>query len=59
MQKAKWSLGLAALYIGCQFIAAEVAAYTYNDMEYAQEETTAYPRGKIVEYTNSEEFCKR
>ena len=59
MQKAKWSLGFAALYIGCQLIVAQVTAYTYNDKEYAQEDIQTYPRGKIVAYTNNEEFCER
>ena len=59
MRKAKISLGLAALYIGAQILVAEVTAYMYDGTEYSQEETTLYPRGRIVEYTNKEEFCKR
>ena len=59
MKKAKRSLGFAALYIGVQIIAAQVTAYVYDGETYDKEEITLYPRGRIVEYTNKEEFCKR
>ena len=59
MRKAKISLGLAALYIGAQILVAEVTAYMYDGETYDKEEITLYPRGRIVEYTNKEEFCKR
>ena len=59
MRKAKISLGLAALYIGAQILVAEVTAYVYDGKNYDKEEITMYPRGRIVEFTNKEEFCKR
>ena len=59
IKKAKISLGLAALYIGAQILVAEVTAYVYDGETYEKEEITMYPRGRIVEYTNKEEFCKR
>ena len=59
LRKAKISLGLAALYIGVQIVAAEVTAYVYDGKTYDKEEITLYPRGRIVEYTDKEEFCKR
>ena len=59
MRKAKISLGLAALYIGAQILVAEVTAYVYDGETYEKEEITLFPRGRIVEYTNKEEFCKR
>ena len=60
MRKAKISLGLAALYIGVQILASGVtASYEYDGETYEQEEITLYPRGRIVEYTDKEEFCKR
>jgi hypothetical protein len=58
MRKAKISLGLAALYIGAQILVAEVTAYVYDGKNYDKEEITMYPRGRIVEFTNKEEFCK-
>ena len=59
IKKAKISLGLAALYIGAQILVAEVTAYVYDGETYEKEEITLFPRGRIVEYTNKEEFCKR
>ena len=59
IKKAKISLGLAALYIGAQILVAEVTAYVYDGETYEKEEITMFPRGRIVEYTNKEEFCKR
>lgn len=59
VKKAKWSLGLAVLYVCAQLVLAEILPYEYQDTKYAKQEITKYPRGQIVEYTNDEEFCKR
>jgi Ca2+/Na+ antiporter len=40
-----------------QVITAEVAKYSYGGESWAQEDISKYPRGKIVEYTNLDEFC--
>ena len=42
-----------------QVITAEVAKYSYGGESWAQEDISKYPRGKIVEYTNLDEFRHR
>lgn len=42
---------------GCVVLAAE--NYWYDNEEYDKMRVKNYPRGRIVEYTNLEEFCDR
>jgi len=36
---------------------AVAATYWYEGKEYEKTQTKYFPRGRIVEYTNLEEFC--
>jgi len=49
------------LFVGVMSVQAVVVAgtYWYNGEEFEKTQVTYFPRGRIVEYTNLEEFCDR
>ena len=51
----------SVLFCGCLIVQATVVAatYWYNGEEFEKTQVTYFPRGRIVEYTNLEEFCDR
>lgn len=58
LSKVKTSLlllGAVVLVQGCTV----AAAYYYEGEEYEKRQIKLFPRGRIVEYTNLEEFCDR
>ena len=49
-------LGAVVLVQGCTVAAT---TYFYEGEEYEKRQIKLFPRGRIVEYTNLEEFCDR
>lgn len=54
--KAKLAVGAAAA-IGC--LQVVTAQYSWDDQEYSQMFQHTFPKGRVVEFTNREEFCHR
>lgn len=58
LSKVKVSFALLAVVLTVQGIVV-AATYYYEGEEYDKMMITTFPRGRIVEYTNLEEFCDR
>ena len=58
LSKVKTSFALLLLVLAVQGLAV-TTSYYYQDEEYDKMMITTFPRGRIVEYTNLEEFCSR
>ena len=58
LKRVKTSFVLLAVVISIQ-ICVVVAEYYYDKEEFEKMSITYFPRGRIVEYTNLEEFCHR
>ena len=56
LSKTKTSMGLLVCMLCIQGCAV-AATYWYEGKEYEKTQTKYFPRGRIVEYTNLEEFC--
>ena len=63
--RAQCVIGTFLVFNCVQMIILQVAAYipqesyTWDGIQYSQTIETVYPRGKIVEFTNNEQFCHR
>ena len=58
LKRVKTSFALLAVVVSAQMCAV-VANYYYEGEEFEKMSITYFPRGRIVEYTNLEEFCHR
>ena len=58
LSKVKTSLGLLGVILAAQGCVV-AASYYYEGAHYAERDIKLFPRGRIVEYTNLEEFCDR
>ena len=58
LSKVKVSFALLAFVLTVQGFVV-TATYYYEGEEYDKMMVTYFPRGRIVEYTNLEEFCDR
>ena len=58
LSKVKTSFALLCIVLTVQG-AVVTAAYYYEKEEYDKMVIKTFPRGRIVEYTNLEEFCDR
>ena len=58
MKRVKCSFALLAFVLSVQG-GLVAASYYYDGEEFDKISIQYYPRGRIVEYTNLEEFCHR
>ena len=58
LSKVKTSFALLVLVLTVQGFVV-TASYFYEKEEYEKMMVTTFPRGRIVEYTNLDEFCDR
>ncbi len=59
LSKVKTSLLLLGAVLTVQGCTVMAANYMYDGEEYEKRQIKYFPRGKIVEFTNLEEFCDR
>ena len=59
LSKVKTSLLLLGAVVLVQGCTVAATTYFYEGEEYEKRQIKLFPRGRIVEYTNLEEFCDR
>ena len=59
LSKVKTSLLLLGVVLTVQGCTVAASKYLYEGEEYEKRQIKLFPRGRIVEYTNLEEFCDR
>lgn len=59
LSKVKTSLLLLGAVVLVQGCTVAATTYYYEGEEYDKRQIKLFPRGRIVEYTNLEEFCDR
>ena len=59
LSKVKTSLLLLGAVVLVQGCTVAASTYFYEGEEYEKRQIKLFPRGRIVEYTNLEEFCDR
>ena len=59
LSKVKVSFALLCGVLAVQGVVIAAGPYWYEGEEYEKMQIKLFPRGRIVEYTNLEEFCDR
>ena len=59
LSKVKTSFAILCGVLATQTCVFAAQSYWYDGEEYEKMQVKLFPRGRIVEYTNLEEFCDR